>query len=262
MESARQQAEAHIAQAQAKHDQILAEAREQIAIQLAEAREQSEWTKQTVAELLGAAEADAENTRRAANDFSDRHHERARQRVQETLESARMQLAQEAEKHQHDCDEKIRQCDAALTAARAEAERVRSEASTAAKELTEQAEERFNAVDERARRRLGEAESGARAVRENAADHLSRAQDEAREARRHATDEGQRVLSLARAESDEMRSKARAILAEARADVAVLTAQRDEISKQLGDLSGVIDALAVIERPDSSAPSHEITSTS
>jgi hypothetical protein len=41
------------------------------------------------------------------------------------------------------------------------------------------------------------------------------------------------------------------MLSDARAEVAVLTAHRDEISKQLGDLSGVIEALAVIERPES-----------
>ena len=72
----------------------------------------------------------------------------------------------------------------------------------------------------------------------------------ARELSRSAREESSRTISSARAEADELRSKARSILAEARAEVAVLSAHRDEISKQLGDLSGVIEALAVAERPD------------
>ena len=65
-----------------------------------------------------------------------------------------------------------------------------------------------------------------------------------------AREEASRTIADARAEADELRSKARSILAEARAEVAVLSAHRDEISKQLGDLSGVIEALAVAERPN------------
>jgi hypothetical protein len=55
------------------------------------------------------------------------------------------------------------------------------------------------------------------------------------------------------------------MLAEARAEVAVLSAHRDEISKQLGDLSGVIEALAVSERPENSRvtpDTHEVPTES
>jgi hypothetical protein len=74
------------------------------------------------------------------------------------------------------------------------------------------------------------------------------------------------VLAEARAEAEQLRSEARSLLSDARAEVAVLTSHRDEISKQLGDLHGVIDALAVAERPATiptpSSPPHEISSAS
>jgi len=91
-------------------------------------------------------------------------------------------------------------------------------------------------------------------VREKAAEHLAQAQAEARDLRRSAKQEVAKAIATARSEADELRSKARSILAEARAEVAVLTAHRDEINKQLGDLSGVIEALAVSERPQRATP--------
>jgi hypothetical protein len=241
-----------VAEAQEQREQMIADARELVSIQLAEAREQSEWTKQTVGELLAAAEADAEQTRNAAIEFSDRHHERARLRVAEAIEAGRAQLVTDEQQHQFARDERNRQSEAALSAAIGEADRIRNEADAAARELVATAEERFNATDKRAKRRLAEAEAGARTVRETAAEHLAHVQDEAREEKRRARDEATRVVTLAKAEADEMRAIARDILAEARAEVAVLHNQRDEISKQLGDLSGVIDALAVAERPEAS----------
>ena len=84
-------------------------------------------------------------------------------------------------------------------------------------------------------------------MREQAAEDLARVQTETRELRRSANDDSNRLLTRARTEADELRSAARTLLAEARAEVAVLSAHRDEISKQLGDLSGVINALAVPE---------------
>jgi hypothetical protein len=58
------------------------------------------------------------------------------------------------------------------------------------------------------------------------------------------------MVAEARAEADDLRAKARTILSDARAEVSVLIAHRDEITRQLGDLSGVIEALAVADRPD------------
>ena len=75
-------------------------------------------------------------------------------------------------------------------------------------------------------------------------------QSETRDLRRAANDDVNRMITRARTEADELRSAARTLLAEARAEVAVLSAHRDEISKQLGDLSGVINALAVAENAE------------
>ena len=61
------------------------------------------------------------------------------------------------------------------------------------------------------------------------------------------------LLAQARAEADAVRGDARAMLERARGEVAALARRRDDISSQLGHLSGVIEALAVPERPTGDA---------
>src|SRR5204863_444691 len=67
------------------------------------------------------------------------------------------------------------------------------------------------------------------------------AQDESRRPREEATT----YLSDARQEADQLRAQARRTLEEARDEVAILLRRRDEITAELGQLSGVIQALAV-----------------
>jgi F0F1-type ATP synthase membrane subunit b/b' len=155
---------------------------------------------------------------------------------------------------QRECEELGQRANARLAEAETDAGQIRQQAGDDAEAILAQAEERAQAAEQRAQRRISEAESNARAVRERAAEHLAQAQEEAREARRTAREDASRTISQARQEADELRSKARSMLSEARAEVAVLSAHRDEISKQLGDLSGVIEALAVSERPNTPRP--------
>jgi hypothetical protein len=70
------------------------------------------------------------------------------------------------------------------------------------------------------------------------------------------------MLADARAEADQLRSTARTLLADARSEVDALARRRTAITAELGQLSGVIEALAVpengtgaIPRPVPSAPS-------
>ena len=58
----------------------------------------------------------------------------------------------------------------------------------------------------------------------------------------------------ARARADAVRAEAQAAVERARAEVHTLAARRDAITAQLGSLSGVIDALAVVRRPPSPRP--------
>ena len=58
-------------------------------------------------------------------------------------------------------------------------------------------------------------------------------------------------MSSARTEADQLRAEARTMLDRARAEVAALAKRRDDITAQLGTLSGVIEALAV---PESAPP--------
>jgi hypothetical protein len=104
----------------------------------------------------------------------------------------------------------------------------------------------------RAERRLESAQVHARSLREQVAAEVVRtqrdAQDELRARRQEATDH----LAEARRDADEMRTQAKQLLAEAREEVAVLARRREAITNELGELSGVIQALAVPtdDRPD------------
>lgn len=87
---------------------------------------------------------------------------------------------------------------------------------------------------------------------------MSRLQREAHEHRRAVRDEATTTLAAARADADTSRAEARDLLTRARAEVKVLGARRDDITAQLGNLSGVIEALAVPGPPraagDGAAP--------
>jgi hypothetical protein len=58
----------------------------------------------------------------------------------------------------------------------------------------------------------------------------------------------------ARADADRIRREAREMLERARAEVDALARRRSDITSQLGALSGVIDALAVPNRPAGQGP--------
>ena len=76
------------------------------------------------------------------------------------------------------------------------------------------------------------------------AEQVGQSQREMYELRRAAKAEASLLLSDARAEAEDLRAQAQQLLAEARAEVALLTERRDAIAAELGQLSGVIEALA------------------
>jgi Skp family chaperone for outer membrane proteins len=84
-------------------------------------------------------------------------------------------------------------------------------------------------------------------VREQIAAELARTQREMHELRRKAKDEELALINTARAEADALRKEARQALADAREQVAKLVERRNAIAGELGNLSGVIEALAVAE---------------
>jgi hypothetical protein len=110
------------------------------------------------------------------------------------------------------------------------------------------AAETERAADERAARRLEEAEKAARLVRERTAQEIERLQRETHESHRQAREELVTTTAQARADADRVREEARAMLERARSEVAALASRREDITTQLGHLSGVINALAVPEK--------------
>ncbi|HMS35632.1 MAG TPA: hypothetical protein PKA93_00600 [Arachnia sp.] len=78
---------------------------------------------------------------------------------------------------------------------------------------------------------------------------LERSQKAAFERTRATREEAVALLAQARLDADGMRSHAREMLDAARSEVAGLAERRDNITAQLHNLSGVIEALAVNENP-------------
>jgi hypothetical protein len=94
-------------------------------------------------------------------------------------------------------------------------------------------------------------------LRERVAAEVGQLQAEAHEHRRSVREEATTTLTAARADADTIRAEARDLLTQARAEVGVLAERRDDITAQLGYLSGVIEALAV---PEHSAADADHTS--
>jgi hypothetical protein len=90
-------------------------------------------------------------------------------------------------------------------------------------------------------------------LRERAAAEVARLQTEAHEHRRAVREEATATLAAARADADTSRAEARDLLILARAEVSVLAQRRDDITEQLGHLSGVIEALAVSDHVEAVA---------
>jgi chromosome segregation ATPase len=88
------------------------------------------------------------------------------------------------------------------------------------------------------------------------ADEVTRTHQELAAARRAAKQEESELIAAARADADEMRSSARRMLNDARAELERLTQRRDAIAGELGNLSGVIEALAV-SGPESHRADHD-----
>jgi hypothetical protein len=85
-------------------------------------------------------------------------------------------------------------------------------------------------------------------VRERTAQEIERLQRETHESHRRAREELVTTTAQARADADRVREEARAMLERARSEVASLASRRQDITTQLGHLSGVINALAVPEK--------------
>ena len=100
-------------------------------------------------------------------------------------------------------------------------------------------------AEERAAQRITEAESGARVLRGQVAAEVARGQREAQDLLSKSRSEASQVTEEAAVESERTRERARTMLEEARSEVAALALRRDDIVRELGEVSGVIAALAV-----------------
>ena len=243
-----------LSDARAQADQIVEAARAEAARQLADSAEQTRWTQETVQSLRQAAELDAQRIGTAAHDQAAELINGVRQRLGRLLATSNANLrgrrsTVEAllERAEQELSDTMADAERIRTQAVEEAEQVRSEARAEAGKLVSDAERDSAERTDRADRRLYEAEAGARTVRERLATEVEQTQREANELQRKSRAEADHLITRARQEADEMRTQARRVLMDARAEIEALSKRREAITKELGSLSGVIEALAVNE---------------
>ena len=241
---------------------LVQQARDDAAAELARAAEQISWTQQTVAGLLEAAELEARRITSEAHGEASATVHQVRLRLRAVLASSGANLRQRRGALAAESQATHRQIEQQLAEARDTADQLRARARAEAEQLLAEARDQADQHHERAERRLAEAESGARAVRERVAEQVGASQRELHQLRRTTRAEATELMASARAEADELRAAARQVLADARSEVASLARRRDAITAELGQLSGVIEALAVAEgRPDEPATGRPDRST-
>jgi hypothetical protein len=215
---------------------------------LGDAADHMRWTQDTVQSLLSTAEAETTRLRLADHEANAAHLARSRKKLHNII--SRVALRARAVTSQAAAEaERLRgQANAILDAAERDTVATRERAAAHAERVISEADLTAQAALERGQRRLDEAEAGARVLRERAAAEVLRLQTEAHNHRRAVRDEATTTLAAARADADTSRTQARDLLTQARAEVKALAERRDDITAQLGHLSGVIEALAVPER--------------
>jgi hypothetical protein len=201
-----------------------------------------------VASLLATAESEARRLRQADHEECSAHLASRRMELHGILSRVALRTRTAVAEAAAEAERLRAQANAILDAAERDTVATRDHVLAHAERVISEAEQTAQAALERGQRRLDEAEAGARVLRERAAAEVSRLQTEAHEHRRAVRDEATSTLAAARVDADTNRAQARDLLIRARAEVAVLAERRDDITAQLGHLSGVIEALAVPER--------------
>ncbi len=220
---------------------------------LSDAAEHMSWTRDTIQSLLLTANAEADRVRLENLESSALHLNARRRQLQDVISRVALRVRTALAEASADTDRTRAQANAILEAAERDTVATREHVQAHAERVIAEADLTAQAALERGQRRLDEAESGSRVLRERAAAEVARLQTEAHEHRRAVREEATTTLAAARADADASRAQARDLLRKARAEVRALAARRDDITAQLGHLSGVIEALAVPERAALSA---------
>jgi hypothetical protein len=241
------------ADAQASADRAHSEAGEV----MSQAEDHLKWGQDTVRRILDEADLEVARVRRETHQELEERVRSRRQLIQTALARAAHRARSEREAARAESERLRAQAEAVLTAAQTQAERTTAAARDEAERTVLAAKETQQAAEERAARRLEEADKAARLVRERTASEIERLQRETHESHRQAREELVQSSTAARADADRVREEARAMLDRARSEVAALASRREDITKQLGHLSGVIDALAVPERPAPTGAQHQ-----
>lgn len=229
-------------------DEVLAAARAESETRLREAAEQTEWASTTVRAVLDGAAGEADAIRRAGHADAASHTRAVRHRLQGVIAAIAGRMALELAESRQRADDLARVAELATAEAESEATATRERAEAEAARIVADATDESERAVVRLERRRAEAESGAASLRALVAEEVTRSRAEAAEDRRRAREESLTLVTEGRAEADQLREGARRALERARAEIAQLQSQRDGIAAELGQLSGVIEALSVPER--------------
>lgn len=238
VDEARTSAETTITGAQQKADGIIAAADQHMA-----------WAQTTMKDMLDGAHDEVARLKAQSHHELLDHVREHRQRTQSLVAQSTHRAEQALAAATAESTRLRAQSAAVLASAEEDSRRTADHSAQVAARVIADAQSAAADHVERAERRLAEAEQGARLIRERTGADVEKLQREAHENRRSARTELVQTIADARAEADTLRADARRILAEARGEVEVLTRRRNDITSQLGNLSGVIEALAVSERP-------------
>ena len=237
-DEARTSTETTITGAQQQADGIIAAADQHMA-----------WTQTTMKDMLDGAHEEVARLKAQSHHELLEHVREHRQRTQSLVALSTHRAEQALAAAAAESTRLRAQSAAILASAEEDTRRTADHSAQVAARVIADAQSAAADHVERAERRLAEAEQGARLIRERTGADVEKLQREAHENRRSARTELVQTIADARAEADTLRADARRILAEARGEVEVLTRYRNDITSQLGNLSGVIEALAVSERP-------------
>ena len=232
-----------------ERERLAQQAQAMVEAEFAQAAEHVKKTKQAMADLVAKVNSEVESVRHRTYEEMAAHVAGVRTDAEQSLAGARARADAILAEANKESEAIVAKASSVLQAARTKSEQVKAEAAQESERIINRAQAEAKGQVLRASQRLAEADAGAKLIRERAAADMEQLQHETYERVRILRDEAVALLNEARADADATRAEAREMMENARGEVALLAQRRDDITAQLGHMSGVIEALAVADRP-------------
>jgi len=232
-----------------ERERLAQQAQATIEAEFTQAADHVKKTKQAMADLVAKVNGEVDRVRHRTYEEMAEHVAQVRADAEQSLTGARARADAILAEANKEAEAIIAKASSVLQAARTKSDQVKAEAAQESERIISRAQAEAKGQVLRASQRLAEADAGAKLIRERAAADMEQLQHETYERVRILRDEAVALLNEARADADATRAEAREMMDNARGEVALLAQRRDDITAQLGHMSGVIEALAVADRP-------------